>query len=824
MPPTPRRSLELVAVGEDLAGHHGVVLRRPTCRRCPCRCAGAVVVVGSRSCRCAVGAGRSVVPVSVVRSSVVVGVGGLGGRSSRWSSCRSSSVSVVRRRLGLRLLARRGDPLAQVADARLQAVAQLARRPSRAASSSSFWALATACAAAVQWPASVVGRDLVQRRSSRLDASPAGISAPSPPQATSTAAAGAAARGAASSRQQAHAVTDRTAGARRASRAGGRRGSPPAAPAMSYSARRQSAVQALGVEQQPGGARVAVARLADAARVDQPLAARQMSSSSPLAARRAGRRLALRAVERERDVRVADQRDALRLWRRGTARRAGRRGRTPRPGRAARRGRARRPRAALRAAARAGTRACSGVDRPPASSARRARRRARSPRATSTPATARSWLPARQIAAVLARQRDAGVGVGAVADEVAQAPQLVGAGAPRRRRAPPRRRGGCRGCRRRWRPHAAASLVGAAAYERGAACRVAVAVVAAVGRRGGRGAAPAAARRRLEPVAVDAASLLQPARSSSARATSARPARRSSARSTAIEVGAARAGSCAGRRRGCAGPSPARCWPARRPARRCRWRWRVATLPVRADRAPARRRTSGWSPSLGRLGRATSPSRTAIGAVLRRRGGALLVVAACAASPRAGGSPARRSSSRFGVGRRPTPARSCSTRSSTASRRCPTGRTRTDVLELAREAGVDVGEVYEVDAARRTTAANAYVNGLGHTKRVVLYDTLLQGLHAAPSRGSSSPTSSATSATATCRAGCSTSRSSRPSAMFAVARADASAWRRASAGPARPRCRPLALSLARSSARASRSSPTSSRAASRRAPTRSRSS
>jgi STE24 endopeptidase len=31
-----------------------------------------------------------------------------------------------------------------------------------------------------------------------------------------------------------------------------------------------------------------------------------------------------------------------------------------------------------------------------------------------------------------------------------------------------------------------------------------------------------------------------------------------------------------------------------------------------------------------------------------------------------------------------------------------------------------------VDASRRTTGANAYVNGLGHTKRVVLYDTLLK--------------------------------------------------------------------------------------------------
>jgi STE24 endopeptidase len=56
----------------------------------------------------------------------------------------------------------------------------------------------------------------------------------------------------------------------------------------------------------------------------------------------------------------------------------------------------------------------------------------------------------------------------------------------------------------------------------------------------------------------------------------------------------------------------------------------------------------------------------------------------------------------------------------------PPGQTRDDVLELAAEAGVDVGEVFEVDASRRTTGANAYVNGLGRTKRVVLYDTLLE--------------------------------------------------------------------------------------------------
>ena len=56
----------------------------------------------------------------------------------------------------------------------------------------------------------------------------------------------------------------------------------------------------------------------------------------------------------------------------------------------------------------------------------------------------------------------------------------------------------------------------------------------------------------------------------------------------------------------------------------------------------------------------------------------------------------------------------------------PAGQVRSDVLELARKADVEVGEVYEIDASRRTTAANAYVTGLGQTKRVVLYDTLIE--------------------------------------------------------------------------------------------------
>jgi STE24 endopeptidase len=58
----------------------------------------------------------------------------------------------------------------------------------------------------------------------------------------------------------------------------------------------------------------------------------------------------------------------------------------------------------------------------------------------------------------------------------------------------------------------------------------------------------------------------------------------------------------------------------------------------------------------------------------------------------------------------------------------PPGQARSDVLELAKKAGVDVGHVYEVDASRRTRAINAYVNGIGSSKRVVLYDTLVNDL------------------------------------------------------------------------------------------------
>jgi STE24 endopeptidase len=51
---------------------------------------------------------------------------------------------------------------------------------------------------------------------------------------------------------------------------------------------------------------------------------------------------------------------------------------------------------------------------------------------------------------------------------------------------------------------------------------------------------------------------------------------------------------------------------------------------------------------------------------------------------------------------------------------------RDAVLRLAERSGVPVREVLVADASRRTTKLNAYVSGLGATRRVVLYDTLIE--------------------------------------------------------------------------------------------------
>jgi STE24 endopeptidase len=58
----------------------------------------------------------------------------------------------------------------------------------------------------------------------------------------------------------------------------------------------------------------------------------------------------------------------------------------------------------------------------------------------------------------------------------------------------------------------------------------------------------------------------------------------------------------------------------------------------------------------------------------------------------------------------------------------PAGELRTDLLALADESGVPVRDVLVSDASRRTTALNAYVSGLGATRRIVVYDTTLDEL------------------------------------------------------------------------------------------------
>ncbi len=51
---------------------------------------------------------------------------------------------------------------------------------------------------------------------------------------------------------------------------------------------------------------------------------------------------------------------------------------------------------------------------------------------------------------------------------------------------------------------------------------------------------------------------------------------------------------------------------------------------------------------------------------------------------------------------------------------------RTSLIELAERDGVPVRDVLVADASRRTTALNAYVSGLGPTRRIVVFDTLVR--------------------------------------------------------------------------------------------------
>lgn len=57
----------------------------------------------------------------------------------------------------------------------------------------------------------------------------------------------------------------------------------------------------------------------------------------------------------------------------------------------------------------------------------------------------------------------------------------------------------------------------------------------------------------------------------------------------------------------------------------------------------------------------------------------------------------------------------------------PDGDLAAELRALAERAGVPVRDVLVAEASRRTRKENAYVSGLGRTRRVVLFDTLLRG-------------------------------------------------------------------------------------------------
>ena len=53
---------------------------------------------------------------------------------------------------------------------------------------------------------------------------------------------------------------------------------------------------------------------------------------------------------------------------------------------------------------------------------------------------------------------------------------------------------------------------------------------------------------------------------------------------------------------------------------------------------------------------------------------------------------------------------------------------RGKLLDLASRAGIEGGRVYQVDKSKQTKTLNAYVNGIGPTARIVMWDTLLAEL------------------------------------------------------------------------------------------------
>jgi len=53
---------------------------------------------------------------------------------------------------------------------------------------------------------------------------------------------------------------------------------------------------------------------------------------------------------------------------------------------------------------------------------------------------------------------------------------------------------------------------------------------------------------------------------------------------------------------------------------------------------------------------------------------------------------------------------------------------KAEILQLAERAGIPGRNVYQVDKSKQTKTYNAYVNGFGVSQRIVLWDTMLQGM------------------------------------------------------------------------------------------------
>ena len=201
------------------------------------------------------------------------------------------------------------------------------------------------------------------------------------------------------------------------------------------------------VDQQVRRARVAVARLADRARVEQPAALVELDLAAAL--REAAReRAAVREPERDRDVAVADEHEL------GASSARAPRARPARSRMYSQTGSRGLPwKSSTPSRSPFGSSVFEVLERVVGSSSSIVQRAlvaasGENVARSTSPIAARSWFPSRQTSERVARLLDAAVRLRAVADDVAEAPDLVDALVARRRRAPPRTRASCRGCPR----------------------------------------------------------------------------------------------------------------------------------------------------------------------------------------------------------------------------------------------------------------------------------------------------------------------------------------------------------------------------------------